>query len=258
MRVIYNEFPEEWLTNPNILYHGTSNIFEDIIDISGLIIPSTSQGKMVIETLKDILENDLYSVLDNNERGGLSNLGYYDRELENYDCRPISFAHHPQRCILYASEDFAGGEMVRTVIRAVLYLQDLCRNAEARAQWHNQYCNWHGLGSDAPVLDILQIEEKLKSIEAVFKQFVGIVTNYKYGVIYAVDLSTINISNLGKEAKGLYAYCSIPRDRIVGKIVWTQEWVGFMDEDLTHLIGALNFWQTKLQGQLQNKAGLGV
>lgn len=225
---LYSDFPVEWLANPTILYHGTSNYFEKDIDTKGLSLTDISVKKNAAKKIREIYDNDLVGIIDFNAPGGLDILRYFEREIDVHNCRPISLAYHPSRCHLYASEEFAGGEFVRTVIKSIIYLQNLCTDGDALREWESamlleweeEYSMLRRKHPVMPMINTVQLVEKLKSLQAIFDDFLKIRNSYKYGLIYAVDLSETPVSSLAWETnkRGLYSLSSIPAENIMGKV----------------------------------------
>lgn len=261
MITVYKEFPEEWLTNRHILYHGTSNFSESKIDSNGLLLPDVSVNKTIVERLRDICATDLHGFIGWSGLGGLGNLTYFESEFKDFTCRPLSFAHYPTRCIHFASEDNAGGEFIRTVIKSVSYLKDLCIKREAMSEWRNSVqIEWNDENSmlrrehsSMPTINVKQLEEKLKPLIPVYDDFVKIKESYEYGVIYAVDFSDIPVSCLAAETKGrgIYSTCSIPKENIVGKISKDklESACHFSQKSETD---AVRFWREKLRCASKN------
>jgi hypothetical protein len=260
MQKYVDEFPKHWLEDPDILYHGTSNIFEADIDREGLRTVSLLDDR-ISSVIVDIYKNTLFSFFDSSHGGGIDVIvPYYKNEISRFGSRPLSFAFHPSRCTLYASRDFAGGEHIRSLYRAISYYKELLLSKNKRSAWENEFkqmlmnmppeAKYHDkLSINNPSFPLAELENKYSGIADSLTFCHDIISKYEYGVIYAVDLSDFPTSRVSKEAKGLYVHDTIPTKMIAGKIIWTQGNQS-IHGDNDHYFSRFKYWKNRLSESL--------
>lgn len=97
-----------------IAYHGTSSVFEQDIDETGLQWDANTASKAEVKSVVDIFEKMSWA---GNHQGGLSVLRAYslNHDFANPDTKPIFLAESSVRALTFATHDFAGGETARAL-----------------------------------------------------------------------------------------------------------------------------------------------
>jgi hypothetical protein len=186
-----NPFPNYISEDPNVLYHGTSSLYEQSIENTGLCVNTSTFTKEEIEEVCTLFDCVKWP---NKRFWSESNLRNYtlNHDFKNPDLKPLYLAECSERASLYASIEFAGGEIARAVRNTFKDLeklindpQELVKEKEA-IERDTLYTGRTVLDYDLS-LDILQL--KLKELKSYKEKAAISLENFQYGLIYAVKFS---------------------------------------------------------------------
>ena len=225
---IYESFPQEIFSDQAVLYHGTSNLFEERIDAGGLIPAPNEHVVQVMQALECIRTEVLQSQIYTAPSGSWEILPFFTGELDKHGTRPVSLSLHFDRCKLFASADFAAGEAVRTIGRIRPHLLQLLNDQAIRDARMEKIRQAHTrlhpaavhLYANELMLDLDELRRRVDAIDHLMVDLIKQREAYRYGVVYAVRLDGIvPDERLGAEAVGLYSFDPIPAHAILGKVI---------------------------------------
>lgn len=127
-------FAEHSVSGDWIAFHGTSSVNENEIDNTGI------HGSQ-ISTEKEIA--DLVSIYksmnwDGRSSGGFGVLASFTwQRTIGVPVRPVYLSHYAERCLLYSTKGFAGGETARAIRIALEDLVDYTKNEDLRQEHYN-------------------------------------------------------------------------------------------------------------------------
>lgn len=192
METFLNSPPASVLLDDSLLFHGTSNISESKFEkdfVAGNPPFSLFDVQKIIAVYDNLrwcgLHAGGYAVLNS-----FSKVGYSDGE------RNIYFGETIQRCTLYATHDFAGGELVRSVYYAIKDLLTLVSSTEVQESFKMEYeqdpGNW-----DRPFdLNLSQLIPRVRELEPLFNIAKNIRESYEYGIVYGLRPKKEDYKNL--------------------------------------------------------------
>lgn len=252
---LHQSFPEVVIQDRNILYHGTSNVAEEQIELEGLHPIQNEAQHALVHALTAIHRDVLKGRVGRNP-GGFETLVFYSGELGAHAIRPVSLAFTHTRCGLYASADFCGGEVARTISRIHSYLHRLLDDPAAREERQSLIdheiarlpLDIHPSYLDRRILDVEELDRRVSDIEQQMLDMMQLHASYQYGVIYAVSLQhSATPIRIRPEANGVYALDPIPVDALIGKVVVANtSHAALRDDDLDDLLERMDHWRCRL------------
>lgn len=250
----FEAFPEEIISDYNVLYHGTSSVAEDLIDQEGLRPLKDPNIEEVFHGLKEIYELVLGGHVDR-EGSGFVQLPYFWAELQKHGMRPISLSVDHERCFRYAGKECCGGEIAESIALVRPYLLSLINDPQARANRQASIDrkiksyppNMHPSYYDRKVLDVAELERRVAAIEPTMQRLLALRDQYRHGVIYAIRLNASEWREKlhGEMGGGLYALENIPVSAIMGKVIVHEvltESLG--DEKTTERLERIAYWNS--------------
>lgn len=191
-------FPPDIPCFNRLMYHGTNSFFSNDIELNGfqtnVDIVNIEDIRNLIEILRSInlqSQTNCLQVLENHVNKHFTVTGNLKR---------ISFALTSCRCLNYASQEFAGGQIVRSVRDAFNHIKNNI--------------------SDVPK----RLQDTFKNLEQIQNNVFTILNNNCNGVIYAINVTNDLIDNLEMDAqRTIQSRISIPSHNIVGKTIINPE-----------------------------------
>ena len=253
---LYWLFPTELENDLWIGFHGTSSINENAIDAEGLYWKPT-------HWIKDDLESVL-ATYDTMGWAGDDPSGYavlkgfsVDSDYRGSDRKPIFIGETAQRCILYGSRDFAGGETARALRGAIRDLEAFHTDPVARTRWRAkrwrntiskvdmQYPPWirtvvperstdeqlhevvgiqkaagvpdHGLNWPWQE-DLGWLADVLNELASLREHAIKLENQHQYGVVYAIQFTSDDLPHVEwRGGNGLAVHMPIPTERLLAK-----------------------------------------
>lgn len=218
MKTIKSIVPESFFNDPWLLFHGTSNLNKQAIDDNGLQPNQSFFTKDELEKIIEIFEKLHWS---GKHQGGLAVLKPFSlgHDFSQEEGKPIYLAESVLRASLYASKEFAGGEMCRALYYSFKDLREYIADEKIREIHHNQLNSnlSHprvSVDSLPPLQWLIKAVEALKYIESKVKDLRN---SYEHGLIYAIRLNPQNISNVKcKGGMGVKCFRAVNNCEIVG------------------------------------------
>jgi hypothetical protein len=217
-------FPAEISKNPNVLYHGSSSTYEDEIDSEGL---RAGASIFVLEELQEICR--LFELLQwsGSTGGSLGVLKPFsiDSDFANAEGKPTYLAESSHRACLFASSDFAGGEVARTVRNCFSELYNYVGSEDLRKkhllELQRQSAELSKLGADPPPLpstDMSLVKDALDRLNPVRERAIQAESSHQHGVVYAISFDQQQQKRLGGNiSMGLTCFGIIQRDQLIAK-----------------------------------------
>jgi hypothetical protein len=226
--------------DPWLIFHGTSNIYDEKISVRGLV---PGESPFCIEDLQQVAE--IYERLRwaGCHTGGYAALKPFSlgHDFANEKGKPLYLAESALRASLYASKDFAGGEICRALDYCLKDL-DLYLSDEQIREEHAEELEARPGISYVPRSSIASPESvmsKVKDLSNLKSQVRAIRQSYQYGLIYALRIDKNNLSDFELfGGMGIKCFRTIANDEIeaVYKLPGNFEWVSRMDEKRSQAI----------------------
>ena len=222
-------FPDEIENDLWIVYHGTSSFFEEDIERDGF------QWKPTQITKKDVSNIvEIYTKIDwcGNDPGGFQVLKPYslDHDFRKGDVKPIFFGETAYHSLLFSTHEFAGGETVRSLRKAIQDLEDYLTNQSIRDTAmkyklveYNDLVSKNIKARKAPEdVDLSWLQTEVDKIQNVKEKCLELYNAYEYGVVYAIKFNKNDIKDQDNfeydGSMGLKSFSRISSRKIVGKI----------------------------------------
>ena len=219
-------------SDPWVLYHGTSSIFETQIDSDGL---RPSGGLPICQSDVEALIN-VFRLLGwpGDDPGGYGVLGSYSRMRHQASKWRCCLTSYPNRGLLYAMRDFAGGETARACRRAFPDLDRFLADASARQNWIAERRSgslWSPFALPPTAAEdyhpdtLAAAREAVSSLAALRKIVNEAANKHSYGVVYAIRLQLRDMPVVRGDSTpyGLSCLVALGPERIMGKAVVLDE-----------------------------------
>lgn len=224
-------FPVEFSDDPLTLYHGASSANEALIEQRGL---TPGESLFTLEQLLAI--SSIFHDLNwaGSSLGSLCVLEPYSigHDFAGSGAKPVYLAESAHRAATYASYDFAGGEIARTVRICMSELWSYAQDPSVRETHTEQlkaeldYCKM--VGAPLPVMpkaDLARIEERLRQLDPVYKAACRAEELHAHGVVYAIRLSEQVLSRSEIHGSmGIKCFETLPPEMIIGKALVSNQY----------------------------------
>ena len=248
-------FPSEISNDPWMAYHGTSILNSQAIERSGFrddVIDSK-----LLAGAHEVVE--VYSMLgwSGEDPGGFAVLQPWSLGFDVRDGtrRYISFAESALRAALYATRDFAGGEMRRAIRKSIDDLRRYSADDDVR-QRHIDYVSnerEHLIRLNAasipeiPTVNLDWLEARLSALAELSDECSRFFQEHAGGVVYAVRFTPDDVSSLTfNNFMGLLSHRPVSPERIVARILMPRdaEWPVQAEDDrrLEALMAEQGIW----------------
>lgn len=213
-------------SNPWVVYHATSSVNEDSIDIHGFIKSRSSLfGEAALVAVKFFLNTDWWdSCLDS----GRSTLEGFSIDRSSPESgTPLYFALYPQSPYLYLLRDFCGGESAHALARAIPAILKFASDDHAISDHHNQLVEQalKKIRTGVPPIHRVflcrkdWIRDQAEKLSRSLHLLSEIRAKHLHGVLYAVRLESDDVNPATYSGSdGLRIYKDIGPDRLVAKI----------------------------------------
>jgi hypothetical protein len=221
-RKLEDAFVEKSITGDWIAFHGTSSVNESEIDHTGI-------GESQIFTEEEI--TNLVSIYQSinwygRSWGGFNVLAAFTwQRTIGLRIRPIYLSDYPERCLLYSTKDFAGGETARAIRHAIEDLADYLTNDELRKDHYNsqRYQCEDLVSKGANPTPVIQVNldwlrSKLADLESLRNKASEIRYQHRWGIVYAIRFSPADLQWLESGgSEGIQYFGVIPPGKIAAK-----------------------------------------
>lgn len=218
-------FPEEIEANDNILYHGTSNIFENEIEKHGLI------GKQNYFSNDEIinLAKSLYKIAYLTDSIiGIQKYSTFD--VTRVNGHPVFLHFNPSACAEYSMN--AGGEKSILINQCSKDLQDLINDETKYSEYlkTNIQNRLGSIGFHAQKIGVKKDEIKIHSRDELsdiynnhkqaWDKAIRQQNEYKYGIVYAIHIKDEIINYIKNDGfMGIMSHKAIMPELIIGKLI---------------------------------------
>ena len=225
-------FPVHIREDPWILYHGTSNLYEERIDSTGLLPKVDHFSLSEIQSVLNIfVELNWDGMPGSGSRSTLEpfTLNY---DLSHAKGKPVYLAESANRALVYASAEMAGGEAayaVRASFRDFdAYLSDATvrqKHFELVRSEIEYLTRMNASASSIPSLpegDLAWLKYRLHRLNDIRRRADGAFKSFQYGVIYAIRFEESDLTNLEwAGGMGVLAFSPISKPKLVSKAIVT-------------------------------------
>lgn len=224
-RLFPNEFEEDlWL-----MFHGTSGFNIEAIERDGFSVSKLPVSPQNLGRVVAIFDRLKWAGRD---QGGYPILKPFSLDYDFKNGRsPLFFAEDSLRALTHAARDFAGGEKVRSLRRAIsdldAYLNDSnIRDTHSRAK-ESEIKLLTELDADPSMIETARLPEidlewlrheigTIRSLRDIAESAWG---RHDFGVVYALAMSEDDLEGLSwKSAMGIESVRDIPSSKIVGRV----------------------------------------
>jgi hypothetical protein len=212
--------------DPWVIYHGTAASNSRAIEQHGFIYVD---GRLSAASVANII--GVFRAMNWSGSGvdGFVVLASFTNDDFSMNGKsPTFFADNGVRSLLFATRDFAGGEKLRSVRRALDELKGYISDDSVRADHMEtqrctfEYLSQRGAAESEIVLarpksvDLDWLTEKVKSFQSLYKLASLPLDTFTGGVVYAVRMQDSDLPSLcNHPTMGIKAWKPLPPDRIV-------------------------------------------
>jgi hypothetical protein len=215
-------FAEHSVAGDWVAFHGTSSINENQIEKTGIHAPQIFTEEEITNLVSVYRSINWYG----QQRGGFPSLSTFTwNRTVGASIRPLYLSDYPERCLLYSTEDFAGGETARAIRYAAKDLFDYAANEELQQEHYNlQRRECESLVSMGamptpvirPNLDWLRL--KLTEIEPLLDKANSLKDQHQWGVLYAIRFLPTDLQRLASGGpEGIQYFGEVGQEQIIGR-----------------------------------------
>jgi hypothetical protein len=219
-----------------VIFHGTSAANGEAIERQGFTFASHPLKHADITGIVEVFKAMRWS---GNDPAGYPVLsGFSSNDFTAGADSPIFFTERPTRALLYATREFAGGEKLRAVRRAIHSLKQYLCNGDVRTEHLSEmqaafsFLTEVGAAPDQiesarprPV-DLHWLEKSIDALEPLSDLATQAVTSFSGGVVYGVRVEEANLASLTHSpSMGIKAWSLISPAQIVCKMEIPEEFV---------------------------------
>jgi hypothetical protein len=215
-------FAELSATGDWLAFHGTSSVNEDEIDKTGI------RGSHLF-TASEI--SNLVSIYRNinwcgQRTGGFGVLASFTwSRTIGLSVRPVYLSDYPERCLLFSTKNFAGGETARAIRLAIEYLVDYSEDEKLREKHYRfQRHECEDLvaqgANPSPIIEVNLnwLCSKVIDLQALYTKASDLRNRHQWGVVYAIRFSPDDLKGLADgRSEGIQAFEVIPPEKLVAK-----------------------------------------
>jgi hypothetical protein len=217
METYINEIPEWLLEDDTYLFHGTSNLSEQNLD-KGIII---SFSFLPLDTLHRIISIYEKMIWFGNHQGGFGVLKNYSNRDHHNNGKYFFLGETAHRCSLYASSDFAGGELVRSVYYCLNDLEEYLINPKFREKHKSDLVRDYELYGKVDGVDLNWLESHVDSFKSILSDVASLRNSFKYGIIYCYKIEKEDYASLvHRNGMGILVKEPLPPERLKAKLVF--------------------------------------
>ena len=231
-------FPDEVCDDPWVVYHGTSSVSEEEIDLCGF------HWRPAVATRSEV--GHVVSMFDRMSWAGRSGGGYVvlrpfslDYDFAGGDQKSIFFAECSNRALLYATRGFAGGETARALRFAFTDLEEYLKSPDLRhshmEDLRQEYDHHRGLvaavGNPPAEINLEWLHSELSKLKELRTRCWEAFERYSHGVVYAVRFDERDLGLLKYNSfMGIEALNAILPEKIIAKVRVPSDWEYVSDD----------------------------
>jgi hypothetical protein len=214
-----NKLPVELKLNDNLLFHGSSNISEQALDL-GQTINYSFIKKGAIKALINVYDTINWKGTHGGGYAVLNSFSNTDWTVDGK--RGFFLGESLERCKLYASKDFAGGELIRSVWYSLSELNEYIMNESLRQDHENQMTRDFRYTRKNYDVNLEKLRVEVAGFDKLFNEVTDLRNSYQYGLIYCYEIKQEDYSLLKhRGGMGIMAAELFPEKRVVAKVIIT-------------------------------------
>jgi hypothetical protein len=216
MEVYIDNVPDSIINENSLLFHGTSNIAEPFID-SNSFNPESRFSQKVCEEIIEIYREMNW---DGSPRGYgvLSSFSIIDYKNKNE--RFLFLADNVNRAALFATQDFAAGELVRSLFYSILDLKEYLEQEHLRNN-HKAYIEFNYIYyRNKYDVDLKELTVRVNNLESLFINLTELRNKYQYGVVYCYKVESDQYYKLKDRGNmGIVLTQDLDKSSLIAKII---------------------------------------
>lgn len=215
-------FPPEIESDPWVVYHGTSSVFEECIDRDGIQCGSTHLDEAALICSTIIKTTEWY------DDSATTSLTAYSIPRIAREA-PFFCGLFPQKSLIYTSREFAGGETARALRRIIPKLVDVAfgnsdffekKFEQDRQQCINKAKRGQPTHSKVLKVNLNWLKEKTAELKKILPGLLDIHKRHRYGVVYALKLESEDVPLASYcSTGGLMIHKLMPARKCVAKLI---------------------------------------
>ena len=216
MNILDSEIPNSVEMDPWLVFHGSSNIYQEAINQSGLRPNASSFSLSELKQVEAVFTK-LY--WDGDHPSGYAVLKPFSigHDHNHQEGKPLYLAESVQRASLYATSDFAGGEICRALYYCledlIMYLEDDHFREQHVRKLEMRPGRERIDRTLIPKLDWVRNEVELLS--NIKDRISAIRNSFSYGLIYAIRLDEKKLNDISHaRSMGLKSFRPILKSEI--------------------------------------------
>jgi len=222
-------FPDEIENDPWVIYHGTSGCKQDVIEREGFSWNPNGASKEQIQRVVTVYRQMSWYGADSSGFAALEPFSL-EHDFGENSASPVYFAETSKRALLYASQDYAGGEKNRLLRNSIRHLQRYLVEPELRNEHYlmmkNEYDYLVSVSainaeSSKPVnVDLSWLRSEIALLSDIQDLAEDAYSNHVVGVVYAVKMDANDLAGLELHpSMGIKAHYPIAASKIAGKLI---------------------------------------
>jgi len=222
-------FSDEVEADDWVMFHGTSDFNADSIECEGFLPERIGVAKSDIYRVVKVFDELKWSGRD---QGGLAVLKPYSLDYDlKTGASPLFFAECSIRALTHAARDFAGGEKLRALRKAIadleLYLADAALRDEHTHSKLKEFALLSELDAHPSLLeaarpatiDLALLRKSVDALRPLRDLAQGAWERHASGVVYALHMGKGDLKGIvWQSAMGIEVTQRIPPSRIVAKV----------------------------------------
>lgn len=209
-------FPLEISERPWVAYHGTTSTFAPAIEDHGFNVDHVIVPRPRLQELIAVFKRLEWRGWVRNPLSGLEwadDDGHISRDGAQ---RFVYFAESAPRAALYATRDFAGGELCRSIRNAFAELRSYLVDEKLR----EHHLDWFRLCEKDPAFTLAWLAQEITRLEEMAHAPQKLADRHAWGVVYAVRFAPADQHFLSYDQRnGVKAAARLPADRIVARVI---------------------------------------
>jgi hypothetical protein len=186
MEQYFDYIPDSIINDEHILFHGTSNIAEPFID-KNIFNPQCNFSQKISEEIIAIYKEMNWDGLPVGY-GVLCSFSITDFKNENE--KSFFLADTVNRAALFATKDFAAGELARSLFYSILHLKNYLELEHLRNE-HKADMEFNFIFYRKKYnVDLTELTAKVNNFESLFINLTELRNKYQYGVVYCYKIES--------------------------------------------------------------------
>lgn len=215
--------------DPWVVFHGTSSENGTAIEFQGLGYDNNILSKEDLQLIVAVFEAMKWC---GNDTSGYAVLASFSAsDFADSASSPIFLAESSVRALLYATREFAGGEKIRGVRKALVDLERYITDESIRnthmAQMQGEYDHLIALEANPDLIELAKpkpvdldwLAVKLSELQSIQTKAIATLNNFQGGIVFALRLEESDLIEMSySSSMGIKARMRIPPERIESRV----------------------------------------